>query len=43
MIKEDKQKLIWSRILIFVNFLISYYNDRLVIYIPNYLYLTFFK
>jgi hypothetical protein len=42
MIYEDKQKLIPVIKLTLLN-LLSYYNDRLVIYILNYLYITFFK
>jgi hypothetical protein len=53
MIYEDKQKLIQlqykynntiqiDQIHILLN-LLSYYNDRLVIYTLNYLYITFFK
>jgi hypothetical protein len=42
MIYEDKQKLIPVIKLTLLN-LLSYYNDRLVIYIINYLCITLFK
>jgi hypothetical protein len=42
MIFEDKKKLIPVIKLTLLN-LLSYFNDRLVIYVLNYLYITFFK